>query len=279
MKYTGLNLNVIEARIDWITATASATDRAHELVAKAAMWTTEEADDGMELKQYRFSSYVGVQSRHIRWGMGLTGGIVVVSGEFAQAAAYTLATLADHWSRVDYCVTVSAGVDQINPPDDYWEEKKKEGERRKGEPVCSRTQELWGGATWYIGKRISPYYCRTYDKHAESKGDYPPGTWRWESELKRHASEAAQSRCCQDGCKPHYVKGFLANEYAKIGLTVPWRVDDLVTRDPQVRHRPDVERKLKWLHESVAPSVEFCREMAGDHEVAAALGLPIHSYG
>jgi len=274
MSYLGLDLTIVEARCDWITATTKHGEEGLDLVRFAQSRVSYEEKLGSKVERFRAFGYVGEQSRHVRWGWGSSGGLAVFSGDEAGDAAYSAATLADHWTRVDYCVTVVAGPDQINPPQDYRDAMKRKPERPNGWPQMSRYEEMWGGDTFYIGKRVSPYYCRCYNKHVESKGDYPPGSWRWECELKRHASEGAQVRARDSGLTTRYITAFLAHEFARVELEVPWRINSVVKRDPQIRHRPDADRKLEWLEQSVAPTVDFLIEARGEDRVLDVLGLP-----
>lgn len=275
--YTGLNLTVVEARCDWITATAHNNDRGRALFDFGMDRVEDEGTLGSKISTYNMRGYRGMQSRHVRTGWGPEGAILVLSGDEAAICAAAVARIGEHFSRVDLCVTIRAGEGQINPPSDYISTKAKLKERPNGHPQLSRYQELWGGDCFYIGKRISPYYCRCYDKTAESHGDYPPQCWRWEVEMKRHASEGLHKHAAAYTLTPSYVAARVAYEFTNIGLSVPWRVDMNVSRDPQIRHRPDADRKLEWLEAAVRPSVDFVREARGDDSVLRALDLP-HVY-
>jgi len=274
LNYAELDLPVLESRVDWITCTAPHTSEGTELMFYGQVRQLHESNQGYEVKDWRFQQYQGFQSRHWRWGWGKDGAIVVVSGEAAQESAQRLAELAAHWSRVDYCVTVVDSTEELDPPEDYWRILLARGRRSKNDPKYRRFQELWGGATFYTGERSAAYFGRCYDKHEESDHDYPPGTWRYEVELKRHASELAQTRAKLGEVGPAYVSGFVANEYERRGLTVPWRRSPEVMRDPGVHHRDDAERKIQWLKSSCAPSVAFAKEALGIDAVLSALNLP-----
>lgn len=274
MEYAQLDLPVLESRVDWITCTAPHTDDGIELLSYGQGRQMQESKTGSTTKRWRFQQYEGFQSRHVRWGWGADGAIVAVSGEEAQLSAERLGKLAKHWSRVDYCVTVQDPDEEIDPSEDYWALLRRRGKRHANEPKFRRNQELWGGATFYSGERSAAYYGRVYDKHEESDHDYPPGTWRWEVELKRHASEAAQHTASNGDLGAAFVLGFVALHYERLGLAVPWRGYPEVKRDPAVRHRNDAERKIQWLRSSCAPSIGFAKEVLGLDAVLEALNLP-----
>jgi len=274
MTYSTINLPISEARCDWITCTAKHDERGVELLHFAIGWLEGEAKLGYKQTPYHLHGYQGFQTKHIRYGWGEHGALVVLSGDAAAEYCYSVAVLADHWSRVDYCVTVRDEAGEINPVQHYRDEVKRHATKPKGWPEMGRYEEMWGGDTFYIGRRISPYYLRVYNKTAESDGDYPPGSWRWEVEMKRHASEAAQARARQSGINASYIGAFLANELNRLGLTVPWSPEISVKRDPQIKHRPDADRKVKWMETSLRPSVDFVTEALGVDRVLTALNLP-----
>jgi hypothetical protein len=278
MNYSALGLPLVEARCDWITCSSIPTGDGRELVDFAERLLEMEVQLGSKRDHYQMHGYYGFQSRHVRWGWGPAGGLAVLSGDLAGEHASTLAQLANHWSRVDYCVTVRDPECRIKPPDYYYSIKAKVAKRPAGHPVMGQYREVWGGNTFYTGKRISPYYCRCYNKHEESKGDYPPGSWRWEVEMKRHASEGAQARAKEGQLTPGFIASFVANEYTRWGLPVPWTQSEEVKRDPQIRHRLDADRKLEWLGASIRPTVEFVQEARGTPKVLEALGLPHLAY-
>jgi hypothetical protein len=278
VNYSALGLPLVEARCDWITCSSIPGDVGKRLIDFAEGLLEMEVKLGSKREHYQMHGYYGFQSRHVRYGWGVAGGLAVLSGDLAGEHVNSLADLANHWSRVDYCVTVRDERCRIRPPDYYYTIKSKLEQRPNGHPVMGQYREVWGGNTFYTGRRISPYYCRCYNKHEESKGDYPPGSWRWEVEMKRHASEGAQARAKDGGLTAGYIASFVANEYTRWGLPVPWNPSEEVKRDPQVRHRLDADRKLDWLGSSIRPTVEFVQEARGTPKVLEALGLPHLAY-
>ena len=278
MNYSTLALPIVEARCDWITCSSMPGEEGKRLVQFANDLADNEVTLGSKRNPWSMHGYYGAASRHVRYGWGVGGGLVVMSGDLAGEHAHELARLSNHWSRVDYCVTVRDIECRIRPPDNYHAIKSTLETKPHGHPAMSRFSELWGGSTFYIGRRISPYYCRCYDKTSESKGDYPPGSWRWEVEMKRHASEGAHERAKTEGLTSAYIQSFLAEDFTRWGLPVPWTPDQQVKRDPQIRHRLDLERKINWLATSIRPTVEFVMEGIGAPDTCEALGLPHLAY-
>ena len=273
-----MNLPIQDSRLDWVTATAKHDKRGVDLLHFATAQTYAERGLGNKLERWRFHGYEGFQSGRWRYGWGEHGAVAVASGEQAQLAAPHLAQLADHWSRVDYAVTVLDQDDAIRPDEDYWDAWPWKDTPLKTPASVTRIQELARGATFSIGERSSAYYLRVYNKHHESRGDYPRGSWRWELELKQHASEAHHARWKAGGYSQGDVLTLLATEMRRYSLPVPWRSEGTIKRAPQPHHAHDADRILGWLNRQVTPAVQFAIEARGYEAVARVLGLPTINY-
>lgn len=274
MDYRLLSLPVLESRLDWVTCSARRDGSAIELMNYVDRMVQQEARSGQKIERYRNHGYDGWRAGNWAWGFGKQGAIAVVSGAEAQAAARNLALLADHWSRCDYCVTVQDIEGEIDPSNDYWESWRQFAANTKGKPEATRIQGSSGGATFTLGERSGAYYSRVYNKAVESPGEYPVGCWRWELELKRHASEGQQSNWRQNKPPSNYAMNLIASELNRYTLTVPWEPTASIKRHPEQRPRPDIERTLAWLERQVKPSVEFAVDQAGLEAVLEALNLP-----
>ncbi len=274
MEYTSLRLPVLESRLDWITCTAKRDGSAVELMNYADRHIRQSANSGNKVEAYKNHGYEGWRSGNWAWGWGKHGALVVASQDDAQASAPVLAQLADHWSRCDYCVTVRDVEARIDPTEDYYQSWRQFAANKQGLPKPTRIQTLGGGATITVGERSGAYYTRVYDKAVESEGEYPDGCWRWELELKRHASEGQQRRWRDSTPPSSYALNLISTELGRYNLTVPWERSSVVKRDPEMRPQPDVERTLRWLAKQVRPSVERCIEAAGLDSVLEALNLP-----
>jgi hypothetical protein len=271
--YATLNLPVLEARTDWITCTARRGPMADELLAFAEAELLDQRDAGDKLSAWAFQSYKGFQAGDIRWGWGEHGGLVVASQALSNDIAPELARLANHWSRVDYCVTVLDTAGAIHPDDDYWADWLRLYRYADAPVHLRRTQSFQRGATLALGSRQSPTYLRCYDKHAESHGDYPKGAWRWELELKQGQSEAAQSRWRESPVGSAYIAGMVAYWPTTHGLEVPWRADPVIEPPGRIAHTRDADRLLKWFRTQVAPSVQWVAQARGKEEVRRALNI------
>lgn len=268
---------VLEARCDWITCTAERGERGDRLAYVAAANAIGEHQAGDKIQDWTFQGYAGQQAGSWRWGKGRLGTCVVVSGQQAEAAAWTLARMADHWSRVDYCVTAKLEIPDPTPDRDWYERFSDGRARNPHSTAITRIQKLHGGATLAIGERSSACYIRCYDKHKESLSEYPPGAWRYEVEYKRHLSESQHTVWKQAEPSGRSAINIVWSELRKYDLPVPFDKTQKVEREPQIKPSRDADRLLSWLQRCVAPSVCFCVEARGREAVHQALGLTGYS--
>ncbi len=273
MNYDTLALPVLEARVDWITCTAFEKERFGDLLAIGQQNTEAEKSLGGKMDDWHFQSYRGFQCGRWRYGYGKLGAIVVVSGEQADIAAEHLAVHAEHWSRVDYCVTVLDRDDVLKPDEHYWEAWPSCEVEKHKRPRLTRHQVYEGGATITFGDRASAFFTRVYNKHEESPQEYPKGAWRYETEMKRHASEQQQAIILRSGVSAAHCLNVVSTEISRLHLSVPWRKSASVVRPSQIHYRPDADRTLGWLASQVKPPVQFAAAARGRKAVLLALEL------
>lgn len=266
-------LSVLEARCDWITATGKKEGKALDLMDVAVGNAEGEKEAGYERKPWRFQGYFGFQCGEWAWGWGEHGAITCVSGGQAEVAARTLARSADHWSRCDYCVTAVDPTNTIRPDVEYWATLRKRQRVDGYRTAFTRIQNSDDGATIALGSRTSAVYCRTYNKHVESEGRYGLGAWRWEVELKRHRSEAEQTRQQLAARGSAEVLALVAAEYSRNLLPTPWTVSTTIDRDRCPPRQPSMEKTLKWFEVCVKPAIERAVATVGRQRVREILEL------
>jgi Replication initiation factor. len=233
----------------------------------------DEQAAGSKLEDYGFSGYRGFQCGDIRWGWGKDGALVVVSQELSHYLAPQLAKLADHWSRIDYCVTVFDIYDQLAPDEDYWQKWHELTPSGRGPVAMLRHQGFRTGSTITLGSRASASHLRVYDKYAESKGDYARGCWRWELELKREMSEAAQQSWRANYVSADLISAIVAEYPGRYGLNVPWGTSASYGHPGLIRRKRDADRLLTWFSTQVAPSVQWVAQARGRDAVRNALQI------
>lgn len=271
--YESLSLPIAESRVDWITCTAKRGANADELLGLAEAQILDEQAAGSKLDEFGFQSYKGYQCGDVRWGWGKEGALVIVSQQLSHDLAPQLAKLADHWSRIDYCVTVFDEYDQLAPDEDYWGEWQRLHPGDAGPIAMLRHQGYQRGATITLGSRASASHLRVYDKWAESKGAYARGCWRWELEQKREQSEQAQTAWRLRLLPDDYIAAVVADFPIRYGLTVPWGAAGVVDRPGLIHRVRDADRLLKWFTVQVAPSVQWVAQARGRDAVRKALNI------
>lgn len=215
-------VTISERRIDWLTCTARTGDRADTLETLGLAILDSAREFGDKIGPMGFQGYGGLASRHTFVGRRGDGVCVRLGGESASDYYVDVLSESDHCSRVDLCVTAYDATANITPADDIWRVAELDDPDSPSLPTVTRTQKRWGGYTTYVGSRASPIMARVYDKHAQSKGEYLNGSWRWELELKGHAAEQEAAYLMGDPKRESRAPAVIAEQFERWGLLVPW---------------------------------------------------------
>lgn len=215
-------VTISERRVDWLTCFARTGESADALEEYTLSAMAAEIDAGNREGVFGFQGFVGQSAGHIQCGRRADGVLTRIGGGSASNHVHNVLPLATHVSRLDICTTIYDPSDTVRWADLIWQTKEAQGPGNTRGPKCTRTEEMWGGYTTYIGRRSSAVMARVYDKHAESKGDYAKGSWRFELELKKHASEQEASRLLADPHREDESPRIIAEQFKRWGLLVPW---------------------------------------------------------
>lgn len=273
MNYDNLNLPILEAGVDWITATTPRDDGALDFASYAEALCEQQQRDGDKMEAWAFQGYRGWQCGPVRWGWGDHGALAAFSGPLANAAAATAATLARHWSRVDYQVTVEDKRADIDPSTDYWDRAAAIHTLGQHYIPLTRLQNRESGNSITLGSRTSGKYLRCYDKTKESRGQYPEGCWRFELELKRENSEAEHRRWIQSHVPVSDQLALIKDVLGAYGLGVPFATTGIVEWPERFNRVRDADRILHWFEVQVAPSVQWVAQARGRDAVRKALNI------
>jgi hypothetical protein len=271
--YEDLHLPILEAGVDWITATRKRDNHFFELANFADLIMCQQVNSGDKCESWQFQGYKGFQAGPVRWGHGTHGAIAVFSGQLAATVIDRVAKLADHISRLDYQVTVLDETFTMDPTEAYWDVANGLPLTTGYPPNLTRIQDRKGGRTISVGDRASAKYLRCYNKHVESKGDYPKGSWRFELELKREASENEHSLWAKElvplDCQISTISTFLKGHH----LAAPFSASGSRHIPGRIKRPRDADRILTWLTVQVRPSVEWVSQARGADAVRKALNL------
>jgi hypothetical protein len=268
-----MELPILEARPDWISASAHISAKSLQLGVLAGEGINHEAARGEKVRPWNFHGYEGFSAGRWRWASQTEGIIVQVSQEEASLWAKPIAQLADHWSRVDYCVTAVDEARTIHPDNEYWLWWIEGTGIKRRNAELTRIQQAYGGASIFVGSRASSHYLRCYAKDKESEGRYPPGAWRWEVELKGVASEHEQAFWQEGEMSTEATAGLVSNAFRHYGLPLPWRATGRESQHFEDRKPSDADRLLRWFSTQVNPSVQWVKSVRGLEPVTDALGL------
>lgn len=266
-------LAVVDAGVDWITATIRPGRKLAMMHTLAEGWYLDRTDDGWQGKAWKWNGYSGSTTDGISYGKRDDGLIVRLSGVMAINHWATLVMYADNVSRLDL---------QVTGQDDYstneWH-RHAQGESRydariaNGMTKTSIREDTPNGATFYIGSRSSDRYYRIYDKSAESGGEYPSRSWRWEIEYKAGLANAVAASLIGRHDQVNALIARLRTDFWSYGVTLPvtyvspgWRasVFGTVTSD---------QRRLEWLRRCIRPMIDRMSEAYDVETLSEALGF------
>jgi hypothetical protein len=271
--YANNPLEIIEARLDWISATVKPGQRAEVVKGRVAAWIDAQVAEGNDRKVFKSPFYEGTRTRGIAFGERRDDILVTLSGDTAQKWGPTLVTWADNISRLDIQAT-------FREPDlsadwaTYVNHAAKSDNRVKaGQLSTQLIKTTPRGVTAYIGTGGSGKMCRVYDKAAESNDIYPPGAWRWEVQYRHERAHKVAWKLLDGSYLPMTILAAVGSAFQDYRITLPALCLPLGWKDRGPSSRTDDDRRLEWLRTSVAPCVEKLGDHYGYAVVMTALGL------
>lgn len=134
-------------------------------------------------------------------------------------------------------------------------------------------QGYGAGDTLYVGSKKSDRFGRLYDKHRESKGEYPIGSWRWEMQTRKHFAVLAFALIEEAEDPQAAIRGLVLDYFAAKGIPVPVDANFAPAELHLGRAKTTDEQSLEWLAKYVRPTVR--RLIQNDKRAAMlrALGL------
>lgn len=265
------DLILLEARVDWITVSSPTGDNWFALAGIGGMGLVDEQKRGERLKTFRSIGYDAARAGSWTVAQGETHGYVSVGGIDAEHWARALLSYATHCSRIDYCATIQFPNGLENPVPGILNDLRDRYGNDPKEDAITHYRGLRADRGLTIGKRRSPYYARVYDKTTESKGRYPPCAWRFEVELKRHASEFEHAEFKMEPRRLDVAGRIVRDHFRRWNVEVPAVQGPTVRMAKQIRRIPDAERALDWLRRQVRPTIEWLTEIGRGEEAHRVL--------
>ena len=130
-----------------------------------------------------------------------------------------------------------------------------------------------GGQTCYLGHRGDQLFARLYNKHAQAPEDYPPGSWRWEVEIKGDTAEELWKDWRAEWPVSTSILDVVSDYFQRLGGMPAWARRYTYRDWKAPRPIRDSERSMQWFRTQVAGAVSRARGWYSDEEISRALGL------
>lgn len=273
-----LDSSIISAGIDYISATMGYEDpSAIEWYNGCTKEIEQIAREGNELTHTRRMGYEGLSTGGSFVGEGLQGYFCTISGERAQIGFNAVYRYNPHVSRLDVQCTVRTSMQDgsraIDARDAVAAANKRLG--KASQRNATLIEDLRGGATCYVCSKKSEQFARIYNKDAESGEERYKNAWRYEVQLKNNlATMTAEMFRLSEYAQSVQAAVFVRQWLRKRGVNVPWKAEAELSALPSEKSNPsDVEARLRWLREQVAPSLRRLLKLGLRDSILEALGL------
>jgi hypothetical protein len=265
--------HIISSGIDWVTATVAPGRRQDLLTGFASGLIHSRAKEGYQSRSWTGLGYQGETIDGCTIASRPDGALIRLSGEVARKHAPYVLQWAQNITRLDVQVTLCDPDPGFDWSAYVLKTASMDARVRAGMTKTTRIVSTPEGKTTYIGSRKSSRFYRVYDKHAESKGVYPRGTWRWEVEYKAARSQSLGASLAGDAHQAERCRGIVRQAFADYGVIVPCDPITAAWRDQSPREETTDERRLAWLRTTIAPCVERMLESNDPATLLEALGL------
>lgn len=264
---------ILECNVDWLTATVRHGTEQRALARLAEDWLLDRSCEGYRVQGWRWNNYVGSQTDGISFGKRDDGWIIRLSGPMATRHWLTVATWAHNISRFDVQTTLLS----TTPRDEHavagFATLALDPRISNGLVTSKLIESTPDGSTLYLGSRSSDRFFRVYDKTAESDGDYPSRSWRYEIEYKGERAKKVADAIRADRHPTQAIWDCLQTAFTSWGIGIPGDRPGWQWRDAAIPHTSDDAKRLAWLRRCIRPCVSKLTEVFGVDEVLMALGV------
>jgi len=269
---------IVSLGVDWITATTKWRDSTERMLDWASSQITVEMSRGNDRCFWAMSGFTGHRCGHVQVGFREDEGIVRLTSDYARESWRALYDLCDNVSRLDLQVT---SRHEDGPAkrvlSDYRRAKRQSRKRAKG-PEVTLISKMKGGVTFYSGMATSRVFGRCYDKEAQSKLKHYESCVRHETQYNGKLAMLVTRDIVQNGTTDtriaRHLSAFWRERLGVFRVLVESPLHICVSRN-----RPDDERRLSWLAESIGPSVRALVDHGRGPDVLRALGVFITPEG
>lgn len=275
-----MTVDQVRAGIDWLTMTLGKDRSASAWWMDQAIKHIREMTAGSyQLKQYRMQGYDGFGAGGCFVGERETDYIAQFSGHYADDAFWALARDDAHCSRIDLRVDVKYKV----MPQNIAKGGYRNALTSNAQLPAQRRRKIYlivgsdGGDTLYLGAPSSEQRGRLYNKEIQSEDPLYSRTWRYECVYRNDSAQRVVSILRASGATDFdVIRSIVSTWYRDRGVSVKHFGGNAVTSIPLTRTIPtDVEKRLSWLRNQVAPALKFLQEQGASAEMMDALGITL----
>lgn len=271
--YQNHPLQILESRLDWLSATVKPGERQTIIKGRVATWIDNRVAQGYDRRGFKTPFYEGVRTDGLAFGERTDDALITLSGPMAQVHGPTLITWADTISRLDVEVTLREPNLRTNWAEYVDRLAAMDARVQSGQLQTRLITSRPRGVTSYIGDGASDRMLRCYDKTAESEDRYPPGSWRFEVQYRHKRAERVAQKLLEGSVLAAECLGAVCAAYRDHRIDVPTICIPNDWKDAGITLATDDERRLEWLKRCVAPAVERLTDHFGVDTVLDALGL------
>jgi hypothetical protein len=263
--------SITDVSIDWFTATFTEGLKQNFAKAKCEHVMKDAEDSGLERSYTNRLGFVGDRIDEFFYGLRGDHLMVIGSGATADTQAPFFLGLADKVTRLDLAATLLDSDTRRDWSAIAFNQCQRDGRISSGHMKVHRIEGHPDGRTLYIGSRSSDRFVRIYDKTAESKGAYPPRTWRWEIEYKAPRSGGVAARLRADAWTTASKLDVLRSGLGNLRLNLPCAgvSSGWLPRRPHLDTTD--ETRLKYASRVIGPFLTNLLRNVGEERVTDAL--------
>lgn len=256
-----------------MTATVHSGVEQRALNVLAAEWTLDRSCEGYVCKRWHWNGYDGETTDGISYGTRPDGMMVRLSGSMAVRHWLTTLYWSHNVSRFDIQTTILSEDERSDHAHHGQCMLALDTRVASGAVTTKYIEDTPQGSSLYVGSRASDRMLRMYNKTAESEGEYPKTSWRYEIEYKGVRAYRVAQRIKGDRHPTQAIFDCLQAVYTDWGLGIPADRPAWAWRDAGVAHVTDDQRRLEWLGRCIRPVVLKLSEAYGVDEVLSRLGI------
>lgn len=276
MKPERSRVESVDAGIDWLTWITPRATGADRVVQWARRLIEEQRERGSKVRPFMALGYHGEGVEGCAYGLREDTTYLRLSGSLAASKWCEVCEFSGTPSRLDVQTTFTLTSPATTFGARVMARTRTARRVLRGRPptrTCiTNNRGSWSGS---VGTRANAIYLRVYDKGIES-GSHARGL-RWRIELEAKAVTARklwdEAKAVTD--RDQWYRDVCERAVVHCEGRWPLQKSETVQRLPtaEARDPADVERKLAWMKEQVAPSIASLLPYIGTERILEVLGL------